>query len=138
MILLAHSSKLANLLQTAIRGPEPKANLGSHPPGFRVRQSAASLCKFLTLVAFIMLATFSARAELAFAGVAAGDATSTSAVLWRRALDINFPGAKLLTAQVATNSSFSGNVLSFGGSTDASKDYTAKILAIRLSPATRY
>src|SRR5262245_37581014 len=72
----------------------------------------------------------SARADVAFLGVAAGDASSHDAILWTRAVDTNAPAALLLTAQVSANDpNFSSNVLSFSVSTDINKDYVAKIAA---------
>jgi uncharacterized protein YjiK/phosphodiesterase/alkaline phosphatase D-like protein len=70
-----------------------------------------------------------------FLGVAAGDADSSSAVLWAR---IN--GAQILsvTAQVSTDPSFAGLSLSFPGMSDSTKDYTVKISASGLTAATTY
>jgi len=83
--------------------------------------------------------TMSARADVTFLGVAAGDASSHEAVLWTRAVDTNMPAAANLLALV---SSLDTNVttpeLSFPVSTDTSRDYTAKVLANNLSAGTRY
>jgi len=70
-----------------------------------------------------------------FLGVAAGDADSGSAVLWTR---LNRSLVTQLTAQVSTDSSFAGSPLTFPATTDAAKDFTAKIVASGLSPNTRY
>jgi len=80
----------------------------------------------------------SAKADVSFLGVAAGDASSTTAVLWTRAVDTNAPAAAMLTAQVSTDAGFSTSVSTFSVSTDATKDYTAKTTAGGLASNTRY
>jgi len=74
-----------------------------------------------------------------FLGVAAGDPTSTDAVLWTRALDTNAPGATALNALVAANDpTVTIGVASFSVSTDPAKDYTAKVVVSNLQAGTRY
>ncbi len=74
-----------------------------------------------------------------FLGVAAGDASSTDAVLWARALDTNAPGATALAAQVAADDpTLTIDVASFSVSTDPAKDFTAKVIASNLLAGTRY
>src|SRR5262249_41725627 len=73
-----------------------------------------------------------------FQGVAAGDATSTDAILWTRAVDRFTPASMHLTAQVTTDSSFNSGILSFGGNTDSTHDYTLKVDATGLQSGTRY
>lgn len=73
--------------------------------------------------------------RVSFLGVASGDADANSAVLWTR---INEARTVTLTAQVATNSSFTGTVLSFTGNVDPAKDYTVKVAANGLTSGTRY
>src|SRR5262249_10364175 len=70
-----------------------------------------------------------------FLGVAAGDADTSSAVLWTR---VDQQATVPVHAQVATASDFSGTVLTFPGTSDPAKDYTAKIVANGLTPGTRY
>jgi len=77
-------------------------------------------------------------AAVAYLGVAAGDASNQEVTLWTRAVDTNAPATVALTAQVATNSDFSGTVLAFSTSTDTNKDYTAKVLATGLTAGTKY
>jgi alkaline phosphatase D len=86
----------------------------------------------------LSLATLSAKADVSFLGVAAGDASSSNVVLWTRAVDTNAPAAAMLTAQVATDPGFSIGVTTFSVSTDVSKDYTAKTTAGGLASNTRY
>ena len=92
----------------------------------------------LRALAGLSAAALSARADLVFLGVAAGDATSTDAILWTRAVDTNAPAAVALTAQVATDPAITANVLTFPVSTDATKDYTAKVVATGLTAGTKY
>src|SRR5437879_3934726 len=82
----------------------------------------------LAVTAGLLLLSWSAYADVTFLGVAAGDATSTDAILWTRAVDTNAPSPTALIAQVAANDpSVTAGVVSFSVTTDASKDYTAKI-----------
>ena len=70
-----------------------------------------------------------------FLGVAAGDADSSSAVLWTR---INRLQTFSVTAQVSPDSSFAGLPLTFPGMSDSTKDYTVKIAANGLTAGTPY
>src|SRR5215467_3044037 len=85
-----------------------------------------------------LTATTSARGDVSFLGVAAGDATRSDAILWTRAVDTNAPAATALTAQVTTDPTFGSGVLAFAVSTDPAKDYTAKVDATGLAAGTRY
>jgi phosphodiesterase/alkaline phosphatase D-like protein len=69
-----------------------------------------------------------------FLGVAAGDASANSAVLWTR---INPQPNVPVTAQVSTDPGF-GSVRSFNGMSDSAQDYTVKIPATGLSAGTQY
>ena len=79
----------------------------------------------------------SSMASIAYLGVAAGDASSTDAVLWTRAVDTNAPGVVSLTAQVSTDPAF-GSSQPFPVSTVLTNDYTAKVVATGLTAGTRY
>src|SRR5215471_17983137 len=70
-----------------------------------------------------------------FLGVAAGDADTSSAVLWTR---VNQQAAVPVHAQVSTSSDFTGTVMSFAKMSDPAKDYTVKLVANGLAPGTRY
>ena len=83
------------------------------------------------------LTALAASAANSFLGVAAGDASSTDAILWTRCVDTNTPAVVSLTAQISINPAF-GTHTDFSVSTDATKDYTAKILATGLSAGTKY
>src|SRR5882724_11430350 len=90
------------------------------------------------LLAVFILATLipPARAEVVFAGVAAGDASSTEAILWTRA--DNGGSTTSLTAQVATDQGFANIVATLGGTTGSDSNFTLKLLASGLAANTRY
>ena len=76
----------------------------------------------------------------AYSGVAAGDATSNSAILWTRTFDAETQQGitENVTLQLSTDLNFA-TVQSFNGVTrDASHDYTLKIDAMGLQSGTRY
>ncbi len=78
-----------------------------------------------------------ARAAVSFLGVAAGDATTTGATAWTRALDDLSTAAVPLTLQVSADPQF----LTFtptAGATDPARDYTFKIDLTGLNPGTVY
>jgi phosphodiesterase/alkaline phosphatase D-like protein len=76
-----------------------------------------------------------AQEDNPFLGVAAGDADASSAVLWTR---INRAQTFPITAQVSTDAGFGGTLLMFPGTSDATKDNTAKVTATGLTSDTRY
>jgi phosphodiesterase/alkaline phosphatase D-like protein len=79
-----------------------------------------------------------ASAQTSYLGVAAGDADSTSAVLWTRATDgtTNPIG---LTAQVSTDPNFGTIDASYSVNTDpANRDSVAKFVATGLNAGTNY
>src|SRR5438046_5653911 len=90
------------------------------------------------LLAVCVLATLAvaARGEVVFDGVAAGDASSTDAILWAQA--DNGGSTTSLTAQVATDQGFANIVATFGGSTASDSGFTLKLLASGLAANTRY
>ncbi|MBV8887412.1 MAG: alkaline phosphatase D family protein [Chroococcidiopsidaceae cyanobacterium CP_BM_RX_35] len=81
-----------------------------------------------------------AQAETLYNGVAAGDPTDTSVVLWTRTADSNTNQGTVsnLTAQVSPNSSFGSQLYTYGGVTDPNRDYTLKLQVTGLSSVTRY
>ena len=96
-----------------------------------------AISRLLAGVGGLSLTTCAATAANSFLGVAAGDASSTNAMLWTRCVDTNAPAMVVLTAQVATDPLF-GTHTDFTVNTDINKDYTAKVLATGLSAGTRY
>src|SRR5262249_12030694 len=78
--------------------------------------------------------------SVSFLGVAAGDATSSDAILWTRTQDATGAGVSAtLTAQVSTGSAFATFVsYPAGVATQAAHDYTSHIDATGLQSGTRY
>ena len=91
-----------------------------------------------TLLVSTILAGLSpaAYATVVFDGVAAGDASSSDAILWTRA--DNGGSTTSLTAQVATDVGFTTIVNTVSGTTSASSDFTLKLDATGLTSDTRY
>lgn len=111
-----------------------------------IAKLACSLSRFTSLclatgVTASIAATFPnlAQADVVYSGVAAGDATSNSAVIWTRATDTNQPSnITNLTAQISTDPGFSNIVYTLNGTTTASKDYTWKTEVTSLQSGTQY
>src|SRR6266404_2564294 len=101
------------------------------------KDTASPWLRRLLLAVFILATSIPpARAEVVFDGVAAGDASSTDAILWTRA--DNGGGTTSLTAQVATDQGFANIVATLGGTTGSDSDFTLKLLAAGLAANTRY
>ena len=96
------------------------------------------LATILTLLA--PLTSTSAHGAVSFLGVAAGDAASTSVVLWTRAVDDTTPATTLLTLEMATDPAFASVALRMPGActTDSTKDYVCKLQVGSLTPNTLY
>jgi Ca2+-binding RTX toxin-like protein/phosphodiesterase/alkaline phosphatase D-like protein len=91
-------------------------------------------------------------AKIAYSGVAAGDATTNSAIIWTRTFDsaiangassattgTNGNGLSTnLTLQLATDANFTTIPVVYNGTTDATRDYTLKIDATGLQSGTQY
>jgi phosphodiesterase/alkaline phosphatase D-like protein len=75
-----------------------------------------------------------------FAGIAAGDITSNSAILWTRTFDpVTKNGmAARLKIQVSTDVNFTTIPFTATVTTDPSRDYTVKVEATKLQSGTRY
>jgi phosphodiesterase/alkaline phosphatase D-like protein len=80
------------------------------------------------------------RAGIAYTGIAAGDATSDSVVVWTRTDDTATQHgiATDLTVQLSPDSQFRSRVRSFSGTTDVNHDYTLKLPIKGLKSGTRY
>ncbi len=78
--------------------------------------------------------------KVAFSGVAAGDATTSSEILWTRTVDANTKQGILatLTVQVSTDANFSSIAKTYTVTSDPNRDYTAKLDATGLTGNTRY
>lgn len=76
--------------------------------------------------------------SVAFTGVAAGDASSTEAIVWTRAVDNSLPlAATTLTAQISTSTAFTSPI-TLSGVTNPNADFTLKLDFTTLTPGTQY
>ena len=93
-----------------------------------------TLLATVALVAAVSPTPAGAATPISFTdGVASGDVTPISAVLWTRV-----DQAATLTAEVSTDPSFAAGTLRFPASATAVKDFTVKILALPLAPNHPY
>lgn len=76
----------------------------------------------------------------AFSGIAAGDTTANSAILWTRTIDslTNNGISTKLNVQVSPDANFTNVPFTFETSTDAARDYTTKVDATCLESGTQY
>ncbi len=95
-----------------------------------------SLRRSLLAITILAALTPALRAEMVSDGVAAGDISSTDAILWTRAENGGSPTD--LTAQVATDPGFGNIVGTISGSTDGDSDFTLKLDAAGLTANTQY
>jgi phosphodiesterase/alkaline phosphatase D-like protein len=81
-----------------------------------------------------------AKGKVAFSGVAAGDATTSSEILWTRTVDAATKQGITanLNVQVSTDVNFATIAKSYTGLTDANRDYTLKVDATGLASGTKY
>jgi alkaline phosphatase D len=93
----------------------------------------------LTLILTILPPTL-ATGTLIYNGVAAGDATDTSVILWTRTADATTKQgiASNLTAQISTDSKFRKILYASKGATNPKRDYTLKLDVNNLKSGTRY
>jgi alkaline phosphatase D len=97
---------------------------------------ARSLRGAVVTATFLVAVASEARPAVIFDGVAAGDVTSTDAILWARA--DNGGSTTRLTAQIATDPGFTNIVSALDGTTTAASDFTLKLDATGLTSNTRY
>ena len=98
----------------------------------------ARLSSLLATAGLLTLSTLPAFADVSFLGVAAGDASTTRATIWTRAVDTAAPAATPLTLQFSTDPTLATGIFTYSGSTDAGKDYVLKLDATGLTPNTVY
>jgi phosphodiesterase/alkaline phosphatase D-like protein len=110
------------------------------------RTTVLSVC----FASFFAIFTLNAQASVSFLGVAAGDATSTSVILWTRAVDSSAPANTSLmleygTAPLPANlvdglSALLNGITQRPGActTDSTKDYVCKVKVEALTPNTLY
>jgi phosphodiesterase/alkaline phosphatase D-like protein len=79
------------------------------------------------------------RAQVQFSGVASGDASSSAAIVWTRAVDPGAPAATSLQLELAPNDpTLTSGVATYALATDPAADYTAKFALASLAADTRY
>lgn len=94
---------------------------------------------WIHVVCVLVLGVARASAQIQFSGVAAGDASSSEAIVWTRAVDPIAPAATILNLEVSVNDpTFTSGVTTFSVSTDPLGDYTAKHELVGLQANTRY
>src|SRR4029077_18711995 len=99
-------------------------------------ENMTSLRRIFVVTTILAALSPTARGEVVFDGIAAGDASSTDAILWTRAGNGGIPIS--LTGQVATDPSFTDVVSTLDGTTGATSDFTLKLNATGLTGNTRY
>lgn len=93
----------------------------------------------LPIAASIILPALT-QSTISYSGIAAGDPTANSAILWTRTVDSATKQGKAtnLTVQISTNPQFSSIVSTLKGTTNPQRDYTLKLEATSLKSGTRY
>jgi phosphodiesterase/alkaline phosphatase D-like protein len=89
-------------------------------------------------IGVLFISPVPALADVAFLGVAAGDASSAGATFWTRGVDPALPLGAALTLQVTTDPTFSVITNTYVCNTDPSKDHICKIDATGLAANTAY
>ena len=104
-----------------------------------------NLLRFLYLVTVLTVITVTvsptfAEAAVVYSGVAAGDATDTSAIVWTRTVDSTTKQGIVsnVTVQISTDPKFRKIFDSLKGVTKPSHDYTLKLDVKGLTSGTRY
>src|SRR5262249_12289254 len=110
------------------------------------RQTVLSVC----FASFFAIFTLNAQGAVSFLGAAAGDATTTSAILWTRAVDSDAPANTPLMLEYSTvplppmvlnplSAALRGVTQRPGACiTDSTKDYVCKLRVDGLAPNTVY
>jgi phosphodiesterase/alkaline phosphatase D-like protein len=98
----------------------------------------ARLSLIAATVSLLGLSALPASAAVTFLGVASGDASSTGATFWTRALDSTAPANTALTLQITTDPTFATVSNTFNCTTDSTKDYVGKLDVTGLVPNTVY
>ena len=95
-----------------------------------------SLRRAFLAITILATLTSALRAAMVSDGVAAGDISSTDAILWTRAENGGSPTD--LTAQVATDPGFGNIVSTISGTANGDSDFTLKLDATGLTANTQY
>lgn len=85
-----------------------------------------------------MLCSLAASAQLQFTGVASGDASTATAIVWARAQDPSVPNGVPISVQVSMDSSFGAFDQSNPATPGPGTDYTLKFALSSLVPGARY
>jgi phosphodiesterase/alkaline phosphatase D-like protein len=93
---------------------------------------------FLPAVISAALLPLNLFAQVQFLGVASGDTSSTSAILWTRAVDPAAQASVTLQLEVAIDLAFANGFLTINVVTNANADFTVKQKLTGLTPATNY
>jgi alkaline phosphatase D len=101
-----------------------------------IRRAADARWVTFAVVVALAVAPAVASAAVAFDGVAAGDPSSTDAILWTRVA--NGGDSTELVAQIATDPGFNNIAATLRGNTGADSDFTLKLDATGLSANTHY
>lgn len=104
----------------------------------RVLPKFANLTLRVAVAGVFAASALPACADLVFLGVASGDASSTGATLWTRAVDSAAPAATALTVEITSDATFQSGIFTLPASTDANRDFTAKLAVNGLTPNTVY
>src|SRR6266542_6087090 len=93
----------------------------------------------LALVAGYLLKTTTADADVAFLGVAAGDAITNDVIVWTRAKDESNPQPTDINVQISTDPTFTTGVTTLpAGTAGSPTDYTVKSEVGSLQSGTVY
>jgi phosphodiesterase/alkaline phosphatase D-like protein len=92
------------------------------------------------LASLLVIFTPNVQAAVSFLGVAAGDATSTSAIFWTRAVDSAAPANTPLMLDITSDPAFANGITHNPGActTDSTRDYVCQAALSGLMPGTVY
>lgn len=113
-------------------------------PIYQPRKQSPFIRSFVIAIgtaSFCQLLITEASATVSFLGVAAGDATSSDAIVWTRAIDSAAPtSSTTLTLKISpTSPTLASGVTTLAGqTTDTAHDFTCKVTVGSLIPATVY
>lgn len=95
---------------------------------------------FLPAVISAALLPLNLFAQVQFLGVASGDTSSTSAILWTRAVDPAAQASVTLQLEVAIDLAFANGFLTINVVTNANADFTVKqkLTGLTLRPTTSF
>ena len=107
-------------------------------PRFAMVLVSAFTLGLASLIASAVSGAHAVTPTVTFLGVAAGDASSTNATVWTRAVDGVTATNILLTLQITVDPTFLTGVNSLPGIANSTKDHTCKLDLAGLNPNTVY